>query len=335
MITARDGIAGRFDGATLDPRELVGNDPDNMARWAPWVRAFVINNEIFSRLNCTSEVVSGSLTRANIWHEEVTLPPGQPPQASYHRLLSLTRPSRQDFIAQLDLVNNYADLRNDRAAEVLNQVGFPTPFFGSIVSLHPESTSHTLELVGICQIVAAALAMQMKHRLACLRPDAYSPQIQPMIPTPGHGTLPSAHAAEAFIVAGILSILLPPSMDRANMLMAQASRIAVNRTVAGVHFPADTFAGALMGLTLAEYIAARARGGSLTAGTFDGNGIAHDDFHVSKVLQNGARTSYTNGAGAQIITVDHANADHAVSIAADNISSPLNWLWQRAQAEWT
>ena len=37
-------------------------------------------------------------------------------------------------------------------------------------------------------------------------------------------------------------------------LCGRQARIAVNRTVAGVHFPIDSVAGALLGLTLAEYL---------------------------------------------------------------------------------
>ena len=39
--------------------------------------------------------------------------------------------------------------------------------------------------------------------------------------------------------------------------MRLATRIAVNRTIAGVHFPIDSAAGAVLGLTLGLYFVAR------------------------------------------------------------------------------
>ena len=46
--------------------------------------------------------------------------------------------------------------------------------------------------------------------------------------------------------------------------MNQAARIAINRTVAGVHFPVDSMAGQLLGLTVAEYFIKRSKDDSPT-----------------------------------------------------------------------
>ena len=40
-------------------------------------------------------------------------------------------------------------------------------------------------------------------------------------------------------------------------LIRVANRIAVNRTIAGVHFPVDSAAGAVIGMTLGTYLAQR------------------------------------------------------------------------------
>ena len=115
--------------------------------------------------------------------------------------------------------------------------------------------------------------MRVEHSLACRRPHEYSSQIQPMIPVALHGTLPSGHATEASTFAYVLWILLRDSGRKelwGEQLMRQASRIAVNRTVAGVHFPVDSVAGAMLGLTLGQYLVARCKAASsYTAWKFD------------------------------------------------------------------
>ena len=52
--------------------------------------------------------------------------------------------------------------------------------------------------------MGAHLAMIAKHALAVRRPDQLDGRILPMIPTPGHGAFPSAHATEAYAVATVL-----------------------------------------------------------------------------------------------------------------------------------
>lgn len=117
------------------------------------------------------------------------------------------------------------------------------------------------------QVLAAHTAMYAKHQLACRRPDKLSATVMPMLVTPGHNSFPSAHAAEAFAVATVLDGLVHsevgwshyPSPDRlSKLLFKQAERIAVNRTVAGMHFPIDRWAGAALGEAVGQLILAMA-----------------------------------------------------------------------------
>jgi hypothetical protein len=114
-------------------------------------------------------------------------------------------------------------------------------------------------------------------------------QIQPMIATPGHGALPAAHAVEAFIVAEVIKHLVDPgaqNMDLRRVLDRGAARISVNRTVAGVHFPADSLSGAMLGQTLGEYFCARAGAGTpVQAATFDGPGVGSEDFSLGTLME--------------------------------------------------
>ena len=284
--------------------------------------------DLCARLDFAGQVTAADADEPEVSASVFWLAAGPGGSLERRRLLHLIRPTVGDFCAQLDLVTNYADLRPDRAPEILEQRGFPSAFFRSVIALEPTRTRHTNELILLCQMLAAKVAMRVKHSLACRRPDAYSPQIQPMIATPGHGALPSAHATEAFIVARVLHRLAASGAKRApvrDMLYRQAARIAVNRTVAGVHFPADSIAGAMMGLVLGDYVVARARGGALDTATFRGRGIGALDFDHHLLIEDGETAADAGGVVAR---------GETIALGTDDVSAPLNWLWRTAEAEW-
>ena len=80
----------------------------------------------------------------------------------------------------------------------------PVVYWSTVLNLHPDRRRWTLELLGAALRLANLGEMRFKQALACRRPIEMSPQLQPMIQTPGHGSLPSGHATEAFIVAHVL-----------------------------------------------------------------------------------------------------------------------------------
>ena len=152
----------------------------------------------------------------------------------------------------------------------------------------------TRQLLKLVLEVSIIIHMRIKHALACRRPVEFSPQIQPMIVTPGHGSLPSGHATEAFVVAFVMDALLRrarlPKEERqpagfrfrrddplTTQLMRIAERVATNRTVAGVHFPADSVAG----MVLAQALVGLLRGALLGASARRGHG--HSTAAGSKV----------------------------------------------------
>jgi membrane-associated phospholipid phosphatase len=176
-------------------------------------------------------------------------------------LIKLVRPSEKVFKQQLQLVANYAQLRGDRGAEVLTQMVPQVPFWASIIGLQAHRHKYTLELAELALSLASHVEMRLKHAFACQRPVELSPQIQPMIPTPGHASWPSGHSTEAFLNATLLQALLQAANKTGakyeEQLHRQAARIAVNRTVAGLHFPVDSAVGRLLGTALGEFMVAR------------------------------------------------------------------------------
>ncbi|MBW4707099.1 phosphatase PAP2 family protein [Roseobacter sp. YSTF-M11] len=314
-----------------------------MSEWPVWARGYVIQSDLLAGMVFETAPKDGidfqvSHLGAGILTEGKTTYESEP-------LFSFRRPRIEDFKEQLDYVNTYAELRMDRSAEILSQTGYPEHFFGVILGLHPSRTKYSLELMATAQLFATGIAQRVKHALACKRPDMFSSQIQPMIPMPGHGTLPSGHATEAFTVARVMSLLIDDrdiEFGIQDQLMHQAERISINRTIAGVHFPADSIAGAMLGLGLGEYFVARGRGlgpgaaGPYTETTsnfistahFDGTVVGNEDFRMRTLFDKGQRQSL-DAAGRRIVELGAK-----VNVVTATECLPLTWLWEKAKAEW-
>jgi hypothetical protein len=196
--------------------------------------------------------------------------------------------------------------------------------------------------------------MRLKQALASRRPNEYSPQVQPMILTPSHSSYPSGHATESFLSAIVLWKLLKAAGGTApgnntkpytqtswlDQIMRLANRIAVNRTIAGVHFPIDSAAGAVLGLTLGLYFVARCQG-QLTplitttydAYKFDGTAfptgspapLNDGDFYWSLYYNTATDAQLTPGTYV-------TKTGSALAMQRNEL---LNWLWNQALAEWT
>ncbi len=93
---------------------------------------------------------------------------------------------------------------------------------------------------------------------AALKPLARRPRPDPErhrvplarhVPMPASRALPSGHAAGAVAVAGGVRHVLPRDAARLRVL---AALVAYSRVHAGVHFPGDVLAGALLGAGVAR-----------------------------------------------------------------------------------
>src|SRR5690606_41989912 len=106
-------------------------------------------------------------------------------------------------------------------------------------------------------------------------------------------------------------------------LQRLAARIAVNRTVAGLHYPVDSAAGRALGTLLGEFIVARATGGKLHARGFnaalfrEADG-APKDFSLNDPMNHASGYPYTREPRAR-------------AVAAAPL---LGWLWEEAVKEW-
>jgi hypothetical protein len=171
--------------------------------------------------------------------------------------------------------------------------------------------------------LAIHVQMRFKHAFACQRPVELSPQIQPMIPTPGHAAWPSGHATEAYLTCTLLQALLPNGGKYKEQLERLAARCAVNRTIAGLHYPVDSAVGRLLGTALSDFMMARCTGAKLHERGFDGRKFHGANGHV---IDFDPRVSMAdNHSGYYELMA----GSHAVA------ASPLlQFMWGKAADEW-
>jgi membrane-associated phospholipid phosphatase len=230
-------------------------------------------------------------------------------------LIKLTRPNEIFFVKQLDWVRAYADLRGDRVAEVFLQLDDMASFFGAQAYLDSGRRKYSLMMLDLARSFSTHMELPAKYYCRAIRPVDLAAQVQPMIQTPDHSSFPSGHSTEAFAMATVFYRLMT-GKSAAEGIFEQAlpyrlaHRIAVNRTVAGVHYPVDSRVGAYLGCITGEYLYTLATGGNLSTVTVD-PGQEDDDFLLS-------------------------NFDFKPIATATMVSTigPLAALWQKALAEW-
>ena len=280
--------------------------------WEPWVRDAVLDAEAMHGLDWTPEGERGFSVG---WREG---------NGRLHSIVSLLRP--RDALAttmgaQVEQVIAHADLRADRYSEILAQIPQLVSGWTAIAGLHRDRTPATLALMGVAIRLAIAVEMRIKHALAVPRPVQYSPLVQPPIQTPSHSAFPSGHSTEAHCVARVLMAVSHhgPLSPVGDMLLRQAARIAINRTVAGVHFPMDSRAGQILGTGLAEYLVGRC---------VAGHAVQYRRFDAQDYLEE-------NFVGPRLDRVDANTRGLTLgSTATPPASALLGWLWTRARAEW-
>jgi hypothetical protein len=238
LMMSRDGTFA-WDGPHNPPPDHGCLDnPTELEHWDPWVRTALVQAEL-----------NEGLSFALHGPDTMILKSGQ------SAVFSLTRPSPAFFAAQLPLVQSWATLREERMAEVLTQIDNQVAFIAAITGLKADRHRWTWEWLAAALSLVIPVEVRFKHALACRRPVAYSPQVQAIITTPGHGTYPMGHAAQIYVLVEGLKVLLCLREDSAQAIQLNrlAERVSVNRVVAGVHFPIDAHAGKALGLAMARY----------------------------------------------------------------------------------
>jgi len=261
LWSSRDGTMDRNDHESLLKG---GGQPPTLdsalalKRWDPWVRINLGVTELTRRIDYQA-IAPDTFAVLN--------------RSDAKNLVKMKRPGITFFEKQLPFVQSWAELRDERALEILAQIDNQFAFIASVTGLNVSRKRWTMEWLTVVIQFAIAVESRIKHAFACYRPVDLSPQVQPIITTPGHSSYPMGHAAQAFAtmvaLCGLLKIKSGSKIY--TQLYRQARRISVNRTVAGVHFPIDAAAGQALGYSLGEFVlcASSVKDGTVNPKCFD------------------------------------------------------------------
>ncbi|QDG76407.1 phosphatase PAP2 family protein [Labrenzia sp. PHM005] len=329
------------------PDHLPFNDPANVLLWTQDVRAMIVQQEIASKVIVETDIGSSEISPSKQGDSSETdkvVVRAQTGAQNKDVIAVIDRPSEVLFSQQLQFLEYYADQRLERAAEITLQLRDIISNFVAILPLRPERKRWTLEFIRMCLRAVSLIEMQVKHMMACRRPDCFWPQVQPMIQTPSHSCYPSGHGTEAFLLATLLrhfakSSLPHPATDWSTawygevskQLLRQAARIAQNRVVAGVHFPIDNAAGAVLGVSVANFILKLADasatdlfGRSFNSANFGGsNDFTHTT--ANGILDRGNLSTPGNAAFSTELDLEIPHLEG---------SSALSAVYQQAKKEW-
>ena len=172
------------------------------------------------------------------WQAQITLPP--PPADNSPQTATEIR----DL---LDLMGS-----DTQAEQYDNIMGEDVDFVGCFERLaffDAQSHPNTSNLVQTMVVIGWTLAQYYKEYFGRIRPSALDARLQPIMRVPTHPAYPSGHATQCHLIMHALQEVVPdPSNKIGTGLTDLASRISVNREIAGVHYHSDTTCGQ----TLAE-----------------------------------------------------------------------------------
>lgn len=101
-------------------------------------------------------------------------------------------------------------------------------------------------------LVGAAHVASMGVKRVVRRPRPHLPAARPLVSTAGRHSFPSSHAASSTAAAVAFGALLPGPFRLLGPFPPLAAGVCASRLVAGVHYPSDVAAGAVLGAVTAR-----------------------------------------------------------------------------------
>lgn len=159
--------------------------------------------------------------------------------------------------AELSLLHEYVALRTpERVAQILAEREADGIKVGpEVITTYMSDPRYvkTGEAIGQLLDEINPIVMRIKNKFDRVRAHKLDPTLTTVIDVPEHGAYPSGHSTQAHAIAFLLTAIAP---ERKAEFESDALRVAVNREIAGVHYPSDSAAGRLLGRQIVDLMLA-------------------------------------------------------------------------------
>ena len=139
------------------------------------------------------------------------------------------------------LVDCQINLRPSALAEIFAQNQYFQPYFVNQLGISSASHPSTYLMLKMAARIGELVMVFLKAQWNAVRPSQIYPRLFPPIAVAPHASYPSGHSLVGHMMAATATAIVPQMGLAPGEL---ATRIAVNREIAGLHFPSDTSAGA-------------------------------------------------------------------------------------------
>jgi acid phosphatase (class A) len=150
-------------------------------------------------------------------------------------------PDSKEVSDALELLVTYQKTKRAAAMnEIIAQNSDFQPYFCAQLGISPRAYPHTYLMLKMAARIGELVMVHLKriHRYA--RPSQMYPRLTPAMAVAPHASYPSGHALVGHMMAYTLNDIVDKIGDAPDVL---ARQIALNREIAGFHFPFDTEGG--------------------------------------------------------------------------------------------